>query len=244
MRLMNGARQGSGHVLQRQAHHRPHARTTTAATARAGIFGTTYMAVTTDVTRGVLGEPGRALRASCSTAARTSRRFFGSSSSCIRPAATSSSLLGLVQMMWDRTEPDGYVPYIVDEQPPRHARAPGAHPRRHRRLPGDAARRARHRARRRGAEPLARQPRDLRHPRRARAPSRARPSSSGAWASTPRPRPTPRPTTSCPTNAPPLCGDPHDQLRIQPSSIAAGDPVLQHGHGGADLRRRARAWAR
>lgn len=81
--------------------------------SQGGIFGTTYMAVSTDVTRGMLGEPGMPYNLLLNRSTDFSPFFF------LLKLAYKDNLdlqlvLGLVQMHWDRTEPDGYAPYVTD----------------------------------------------------------------------------------------------------------------------------------
>jgi hypothetical protein len=81
--------------------------------SQGGIMGTTYMAISTDVTRGLLGEPGMPY----SLLLNRSEDF--ELYSDLLQAATSSNfpaiqqILGLMQMLWDRSEPDGFAPYIT-----------------------------------------------------------------------------------------------------------------------------------
>ncbi len=85
--------------------------------SQGGIFGATYMALSTDVTRGVLGEPG----APYSLLLNRSLDF-GPFFLFLRGVYVDSYdlqlTLGLVQMMWDRTEPGGWIPYINGESLP------------------------------------------------------------------------------------------------------------------------------
>ena len=70
------------------------------------------MSVSTDVTRGLLGEPG----APCSLLLNRSSDF-GPYLVLLRGAfrigRNMQHVLGLLQMIWDRTEPDGYVSYLA-----------------------------------------------------------------------------------------------------------------------------------
>jgi hypothetical protein len=80
--------------------------------SQGGIFGTSYMAISTDVTRGMLGEPGMPY----GLLLYRSRDF--SDFFVILKGAYSSALdlqlaMGGLQLMWDRTEPTGYAPYIT-----------------------------------------------------------------------------------------------------------------------------------
>ena len=85
--------------------------------SQGGIFGTSYMAVSTDVTRGLLGEPG----APYSLLLNRSVDFgfyFTLLKSAYQTGRNIQLLLGLIQMTWDRTEPDGYMPYINENMLP------------------------------------------------------------------------------------------------------------------------------
>jgi hypothetical protein len=79
--------------------------------SQGGIFGATYMALSTDVTRGLLGEPGMPYGLLLNRSAdfdpffSVIQIFYGSGRNI-------QTTLGLVQMLWDRTEPNGYAPYI------------------------------------------------------------------------------------------------------------------------------------
>jgi hypothetical protein len=86
--------------------------------SQGGIFGGTYMSVTTDVTRGLLGEPGMPYSLLLNRSSD-----FGLYFVLLRTAYVTGRniqlLQGLVQMLWDRTEPDGYVPYIRENVLPK-----------------------------------------------------------------------------------------------------------------------------
>jgi len=85
--------------------------------SQGGIFGTTYMAITTDVTRGLLGEPGAPYSMLLSRSADFGP-FFTILYSGYRSAFDLQMCIGLIQMFWDRTEPDGYMPYLHDNTLP------------------------------------------------------------------------------------------------------------------------------
>ncbi len=79
--------------------------------SQGGIFGITYMAISTDVTRGLLGEPGvpYTLLLDRSVDFSGFKAFLKGA----YPHGVDLRLIyALIQMSWDRTEPDGYVPYI------------------------------------------------------------------------------------------------------------------------------------
>ena len=80
--------------------------------SQGGIFGATYMAISTDVTRGLLGEPGMPY-----TLLLDRSVDFGGFKFLLRGAFPNGLdvrvLEGLLQILWDRTEPDGYVPFLA-----------------------------------------------------------------------------------------------------------------------------------
>jgi hypothetical protein len=82
--------------------------------SQGGIFGTTYMALSTDVKRGLLGEPGLPYNLLLNRSTDFGP-FFVILLGAFRSAMDIQLAMGLVQMHWDRTEPNGYVPYIVDD---------------------------------------------------------------------------------------------------------------------------------
>jgi hypothetical protein len=79
--------------------------------SQGGIFGTTYMAITTDVPRGLLGEPGLPYTLLLDRSVDFSGFKFLLKGSYPR-GMDLRVIYALLQMSWDRTEPDGYVPYI------------------------------------------------------------------------------------------------------------------------------------
>jgi hypothetical protein len=85
--------------------------------SQGGIFGTTYMAISTDVTRGLLGEPGFPYNLLL-----TRSVDFGPFFVLLRATYMDSLDVrvaeGLAQILWDRTEPDGYAPYIRENMLP------------------------------------------------------------------------------------------------------------------------------
>jgi hypothetical protein len=85
--------------------------------SQGGIFGTTYMALSTDVTRGLLGEPGMPYNLLLNRSADFDP-FFTGLQIVYKGGRNMQIVLGLVQMLWDRTEPDGYAPYIVSNNLP------------------------------------------------------------------------------------------------------------------------------
>ena len=85
--------------------------------SQGGIFGTTYMALSTDVTRGLLGEPGMPYGLLLNRSKDFSPFFFVLLV-FYKDSLDLQLVLGLVQMHWDRTEPNGYAPYIHDNTLP------------------------------------------------------------------------------------------------------------------------------
>jgi hypothetical protein len=79
--------------------------------SQGGIFGGTYMALSTDVRRGILAVPGQ------SYALMLSRSINFASFEAVLRARFPDPLdiprvVDLVQMLWDRSEPSGYTPYV------------------------------------------------------------------------------------------------------------------------------------
>ena len=76
--------------------------------SQGGIFGTTYMSITTDVTRGMLGEPGMPYELLLDRS-----EDFSGYKLMLRgsyPNGLDGRLIqAVLQMEWDRTEPDGYA---------------------------------------------------------------------------------------------------------------------------------------
>lgn len=85
--------------------------------SQGGIFGTSYMALSTDVTRGLLGEPGMSYNLLLNRS-KDFDPFFGALQIVYSGGRDIQLALGLVQMLWDRTEPNGYAPYITENMLP------------------------------------------------------------------------------------------------------------------------------
>jgi hypothetical protein len=185
--------------------------------SQGGIMGTTYMAITTDVGLGVLGESGApySLLLNRST---DFAPFFTRLQGLFGDGRDLQMLFGLVQMVWDRTEPDGYMPYIVTNN-----------------LPGTPAHSVLIRdnigdyqvtplgahviARAVGAKNLSQTNRELYGIPDAPGPFAGPGIVEWSWGLTPAPETNVPPGNLCPANAPAGCGDPHDQLRLQPAAI-------------------------
>lgn len=90
--------------------------------SQGGIFGGTYMALSTDVERGVLGVAGMSYNLLLKRSVDFGV-FLALMTLTFPEPRDQQLLLGLVQMFWDRTEPNGYVPSIADPLPntPAHA---------------------------------------------------------------------------------------------------------------------------
>jgi hypothetical protein len=85
--------------------------------SQGGIMGTSYMALSTDVTRGLLGEPGMPYNL------LLNRSHDYPAYSLLLTGTYDNGLdaqlmLGVMQMFWDRTEPNGYAPYITSNPLP------------------------------------------------------------------------------------------------------------------------------
>jgi hypothetical protein len=85
--------------------------------SQGGIFGASYMALSTDVTRGVLGEPGAPYSILLNRSIDFTPFFF-LLGGVYNTAYDLQITLGLAQMMWDRTEPGGYIRYINEDPLP------------------------------------------------------------------------------------------------------------------------------
>jgi hypothetical protein len=91
--------------------------------SQGGIYGATYMALTTDVGRGLLGEPGCPYNLLLNRSVDF-RPFFLLLSSAFSKQLDVQLVLGLAQMLWDRIDPCTYLPHITAEPfpgtPPHH----------------------------------------------------------------------------------------------------------------------------
>jgi hypothetical protein len=85
--------------------------------SQGGIMGTTYMAISTDVTRGLLGEPGMPYDFLLNRS-KDFNPFFAILKSTADNYFEIQIMLGAVQMLWDRSEPDGFAPYITENPLP------------------------------------------------------------------------------------------------------------------------------
>lgn len=85
--------------------------------SQGGIYGATVMAIAQDITRGVLGVPGMNY-----STLLTRSSDFPVYASILYPAYPNELerplILALIQMLWDRSEPNGYARYIVNDPLP------------------------------------------------------------------------------------------------------------------------------
>jgi len=81
--------------------------------SQGGIFGGTYMALSTDVTRGVLGVMGMPYNLLLNRSVDFGI-FFTLFNVSYPDARDQQLMLSIIQNFWDRTEPNGYVPYVRD----------------------------------------------------------------------------------------------------------------------------------
>jgi hypothetical protein len=195
--------------------------------SQGGIFGTTYMSISTDVTRGILGEPGMPYGLLLNRSVDF-QPFFGILDATYPSSRDLQLLLDLLQMAWDRTEPDGYAPYIVDDN-----------------LPGTPAHRiliqanigdyqvtplgAELIARATGAKDLSPVPREVFGLTDDPGPVDGSAIVEWSWGLEDAPLTNTPPGDLCPSTAPPLCDDPHDQLRFQPEAIQQEIDFLNTG---------------
>jgi hypothetical protein len=85
--------------------------------SQGGIMGSVYMAISTDVTRGLLAEGGLPYNLLLNRS--SDWPAFGSVlAGSYANALDRQLMLGLIQMAWDRTEPSGYAPYITRDPLP------------------------------------------------------------------------------------------------------------------------------
>ena len=81
--------------------------------SQGGIFGGTYMALTTDVRRGVLGVMGMPYNLLLNRSVDFDV-FFDLLKTTYPDPRDVQMLLALAQQLWDRTEPNGYASHIID----------------------------------------------------------------------------------------------------------------------------------
>ena len=79
--------------------------------SQGGILGATFMALSTDVTRGFLGEPGAPYSLLLNRSSDFAQFLVILRLSYPRPLDVEFNI-DLIEALWDRTEPDGYLPYL------------------------------------------------------------------------------------------------------------------------------------
>ncbi len=79
--------------------------------SQGGIFGGTYMALTTDVSRGMLGVPGQPYNLLLNRS-KDFDPFFDLLVNAFPDGLDQQFVLALFQMLWDHSEPNGYTSYI------------------------------------------------------------------------------------------------------------------------------------
>jgi hypothetical protein len=79
--------------------------------SQGGIFGGTYMAISTDVTRGILDVPGAPYNLLLNRSVDFDP-FFTVLRLKYENSRDLQIVLGVLQMLWDRVEPNGYLPYL------------------------------------------------------------------------------------------------------------------------------------
>jgi hypothetical protein len=95
--------------------------------SQGGISGGVYMAISTDVTRGLLGEPGAPYDTLLDRSIDFNGFFLIIQGAYPNPLDIQLGL-GLVQSLWDRVDPGGYVSYITQNTLPCAACAGGTTP--------------------------------------------------------------------------------------------------------------------
>ena len=79
--------------------------------SQGGIFGATFMTISTDVTRGFLGEPGAPYSLLLNRSADFTQFLVLLRLAYPRPLDVELGI-DLIEALWDRTEPDGYLAYL------------------------------------------------------------------------------------------------------------------------------------
>jgi hypothetical protein len=117
MRMMKGRFTRDPHVQQNGKSMIDPTRAYRRGDSQGGIFGGTYMSLTTDVTRGLLGVTGAPYNILLDRSADFSGYKLLLRSNY--PTSTDGEIiLGLMQITWDRTEPNGWIPYIRENMHP------------------------------------------------------------------------------------------------------------------------------
>ncbi len=82
--------------------------------SQGGIYGPSYMALSTDITRGTFGVPGMPYGVLLSRSVDFDV-FFDILRASFEDSRDHMMLLNLAQMLWDRIEPTGYAPYLLGD---------------------------------------------------------------------------------------------------------------------------------
>ncbi len=86
--------------------------------SQGGIMGGTYMALSTDVTRGLLGEPGAPYNLLLQRSVDFQYYNFLMNTGFGLDPVAHQLILGMVQMVWDRIEPSGFAAHIENDPLP------------------------------------------------------------------------------------------------------------------------------
>jgi len=86
--------------------------------SQGGIMGASYMSISTDVTRGLLGETGMPYNLLLNRSFDWPAYEIMLESGFDFNGVSSQLMLGLVQMAWDRVEPGGLTPYMTEDLMP------------------------------------------------------------------------------------------------------------------------------
>ena len=86
--------------------------------SQGGIMGGTYMAVSTDVTRGLLGEPGMAYSLLLNRSVDWPQYGVLLDIGLDHDPVATQQFLAVLQLAWDRSEPTGFAPYVEREPLP------------------------------------------------------------------------------------------------------------------------------
>ena len=85
--------------------------------SQGGIFGATYMSISTDVTRGLISVTG-APYSLLLNRSKDFKPFFFLLGTVYETSLDVQLALGLTQMLWDRTEPNGYIAHMTSDPLP------------------------------------------------------------------------------------------------------------------------------